>query len=158
MDQPCCILHSGGTTGVPKNIILTNGNFNALVAQAKIVFPKLGVGDRMLTVLPMFHCFGLIVSMHAPLCLGASSILVPQFDAKRIDKLFITNSNITFIIGGSYGTSYTTTTATTKYADCVLARGRYSNGLLAQGRISETSHTVPAKWHRIWRYRLSASR
>lgn len=44
------------------------------------------------------------------------------------------------IIGGSYGTSYTTTTATTKYADCVLARGRYSNGLLAQGRISETSH------------------
>ena len=87
-EQPCCILHSGGTTGVPKNIILTNGNVNAITEQAKIVFPKLGVGDAMLTVLPMFHCFGLVVSLHAPLSLGASAILVPQFDAKRFDKLF----------------------------------------------------------------------
>ena len=86
-EQPCCILHSGGTTGTPKNIVLTNGNLNALVEQAKIVFPKIGPGDSVLVVLPLFHCFGLVVSTHAPLCLGSSAIMVPQFDAKRFDKL-----------------------------------------------------------------------
>ncbi len=87
-EDPAVILHSGGTTGVPKNIVLTNGNINSLAEQAHIIFPKLGKGDSMLAVLPIFHCFGLVVCIHAPLCLGASSILVPQFDAKRFDKLF----------------------------------------------------------------------
>mgnify|MGYP003297300851 CR=1 FL=1 len=40
----------------------------------------------MLAVLPLFHCFGLCVCVNAVLCLGASVILVPQFDAKRFDK------------------------------------------------------------------------
>lgn len=87
-EQPAAILHSGGTTGVPKNIVLTNGNFNALSKQAAIVFPKIGPGDTMLTILPLFHCFGLCVCVHAVLCLGAADILIPQFDAKRFDKLF----------------------------------------------------------------------
>lgn len=43
------------------------------------------------------------------------------------------------LIGSSYGTSHTTITSTTKYADCELARGRYSNGLLVEGRISRNS-------------------
>lgn len=97
-DTPAIILHSGGTTGTPKNIVLTNGNANAVVEQAKIIFPELGVGDSFLTVLPMFHCFGLIVCLHAPLCLGATTILVPQFDAKRFDKL-ITKYHPTILAG-----------------------------------------------------------
>lgn len=87
-EQPAAILHSGGTTGTPKNIVLTNGNINALAKQATIIFPKVGLGDSMLAVLPLFHCFGLCVCVHSPLCLGSSVILIPQFDAKRFDKLF----------------------------------------------------------------------
>lgn len=87
-DQPAVILHSGGTTGIPKNIVLTNGNINALAKQATIIFPKIGLGDSLLAVLPLFHCFGLCVCVHAPLTLGSSVILIPQFDAKRFDKLF----------------------------------------------------------------------
>lgn len=80
-------LHSGGTTGIPKNIVLTNGNVNAIMEQAKIIFPKIGEGDTLLGILPMFHCFGLVVCICAPLSLGATVTLVPQFDAKRFDKL-----------------------------------------------------------------------
>jgi len=86
-DQPAVILHSGGTTGVPKNIVLTNGNINAVAKQAEIILPEVNNTDSMLSVLPLFHCFGLVVGVHGPLCLGASCILVPQFDAKRFDKL-----------------------------------------------------------------------
>ena len=97
-DQPAVILHSGGTTGTPKNIVLTNGNLNALSKQVTIIFPKIGPGDSMLAVLPLFHCFGLCVCVNAVMCLGASVILIPQFDAKRFDKLF-TSYHPTIVAG-----------------------------------------------------------
>ena len=87
MENDAIYLHSGGTTGTPKNIVLKNGNINAIMEQAKIIFSDLGPGDSFLSVLPLFHCFGLVVCIIAPLCLGATAVLVPQFDAKRFDKL-----------------------------------------------------------------------
>ena len=86
-EQPAAILHSGGTTGTPKNIVLTNGNFNALSCQARIIFPLVKSGDSMLTILPLFHCFGLCVCVHAVMCLNGGVILIPQFDAKKFDSL-----------------------------------------------------------------------
>ncbi len=80
-------LHSGGTTGSPKNIVLTNGNINSIISQARIVFPDIGTDDNFLSILPIFHCFGLVVCVCAPLALGSMVTLIPQFDAQRFDKL-----------------------------------------------------------------------
>ena len=81
------ILHSGGTTGTPKNIVLTNGNINTVMEDAKIVFSYLDSKDTFLSILPLFHCFGLVVNICAPLILGSTIALIPQFDAKRFDKI-----------------------------------------------------------------------
>lgn len=97
-DQPAVILHSGGTTGTPKNIVLTNGNINAVAKQAEIILPEININDSMLTIMPLFHCFGLVVCVHAPLCLGASNILIPQFDSTRFDKL-LTKYKPTLVAG-----------------------------------------------------------
>ncbi len=86
-NAPAIILHSGGTTGSPKGIILSNGNFNALALQIQTIFKNLGPGDNILAIMPNFHGFGLGVCMHAPLSLNAKLILIPSFDAKRFDKL-----------------------------------------------------------------------
>ena len=86
-DNPAVILHSGGTTGSPKGIVLSNGNFNALSEQAKIVFKNVDVGTKVLAIMPIFHGFGLGVSINAPLDLGCEVILLPQFNAKKFDKL-----------------------------------------------------------------------
>lgn len=86
---PSVILHSGGTTGNPKGILLSDYNFNALVAQAQVIFKDLVPGDSILDILPNFHGFGLGVSMHLPLCLGCKLILIPQFNAKKIDELLV---------------------------------------------------------------------
>ena len=91
-------LHSGGTTGTPKAIVITNESVNAIIKQAKIAFPKIGSGENILAILPMFHSFGLIVSIIAPLTLGAKITLVPRFDAKRFDKL-LRKYNPTVLIG-----------------------------------------------------------
>ena len=86
-ESPAVILHSGGTSGTPKSILLSNGNINVVIGQATIALPENTDKDSMLSILPMFHCFGLVECIHYPLAIGASLILVPQFDAKRFDKL-----------------------------------------------------------------------
>ena len=97
-DDVCVILHSGGTTGTPKNIQLTNGNINALAKQSHIVLPTMGKGDNFLSIMPLFHCFGLVVSVHCPLTGKSGITLVPKFDSKRFDKL-ITSYNPSIIAG-----------------------------------------------------------
>lgn len=86
-DITSVILHSGGTTGIPKGIVLTNGNLNALALQVKIVFKDIVPGDKILAIMPIFHGFGLGVSVHSGFVLGAEVVLVPQFSAKTFDNL-----------------------------------------------------------------------
>ena len=69
-NTPAIILHSGGTTGTPKAILLSNGNFNALSKQIQVIFKKITPGDKILAILPIFHGFGLGVSIHSTLNLG----------------------------------------------------------------------------------------
>ena len=86
-DLPAVILHSGGTTGTPKEILLTNKGFNSLGTQALIVLRDVTVNDKVLAILPVFHAFGLGVCVHVTFCLGACSVLIPRFEAAKFTKL-----------------------------------------------------------------------
>lgn len=86
-DDVAIILHSGGTTGTPKGILISNFNFNAEVQQCKYNVKKVKPNDKILTILPIFHGFGLGVCVHCPLTLGAEVILVPEYDSKRFLKI-----------------------------------------------------------------------
>lgn len=81
------ILYSGGTTGKPKGIVLTNLNFNAVAKQSYRACGFLRPKDTLLAILPIFHGFGLGICIHTVLTSGATSILVPQFNAKTFDTL-----------------------------------------------------------------------
>lgn len=97
-DDPAVILYSGGTTGVMKGIVLSNGNFNALAMQIIATNPMFRPGDKMLAVMPMFHGFGLGVSIHSMLANGGRCILVPRFTAESYAKL-IKKYRCNFIAG-----------------------------------------------------------
>ena len=90
-DAPAVILHSGGTSGKPKNVVLQNRAFLMAVEQEKIFLKYLNVGDSVLAIMPNFHGFGLSVCMHSTMTIGFTSILVPQFDARKFDILFKKN-------------------------------------------------------------------
>lgn len=90
-DTPAVILHSGGTSGKPKNVVLQNRAFLMAVEQEKIFLKYLNVGDTVLAIMPNFHGFGLSVCMHSTMSLGFTSILVPQFDSRKFDILFKQN-------------------------------------------------------------------
>ena len=86
-DTPAVILHSGGTSGKPKNVILQNRAFTLIGLQEHIMMKYHELGDTCLSILPNFHGFGLGVSMHAQLVNGVKIIMIPQFDAKKFDLL-----------------------------------------------------------------------
>ena len=86
-EQPAVILYSGGTTGVTKGILLSNLNFNALGAQIIATNPIYSVGDKMLAIMPMFHGFGLGVSIHSMLVNGGRCVLVPRFTPQTYAEL-----------------------------------------------------------------------
>ena len=73
------ILYSGGTTGTTKGILLSNLNFNALGLQTGAAGNCLVAGHKMLSIMPVFHGFGLGVCIHTILIHSCTCILVPQF-------------------------------------------------------------------------------
>ena len=85
--DPAAILYSGGTTGVTKGILLSNRNFNALAAQIVATNPFFHPGHKMLAIMPMFHGFGLGVSIHSMVANGGHCILIPRFTPQSYAEL-----------------------------------------------------------------------
>ena len=84
------ILYSGGTTGTAKGIQLSNLNFNALGLQTIAASGYKSVaGMKMLSVMPVFHGFGLGIGIHTALIGGATCILVPQFNVKTYADILV---------------------------------------------------------------------
>ena len=83
----CALLYTGGTTGSPKGVILSSYNFNCCAIEALDSCGCIEPGDRILTVLPVFHGFGLGVCIHTALIAGAVTDLVPAFNVKRFADL-----------------------------------------------------------------------
>lgn len=91
INKASVILQTGGTTGKSKGVVLTNDNFNGMVEQFKVNAKNFERGDKMLTVMPPFHGFGLCSSIHLPLSFGVTAVLIPRVDINKIDKVMMKN-------------------------------------------------------------------
>lgn len=90
-NELAAILYSGGTTGTTKGIMLSNYNFNALAAQVLAANPIVKRGDKVLSVMPIFHGFGLGVSIHTFLSYSGRCVLVPRFTPKTFAQDILKN-------------------------------------------------------------------
>ena len=78
-DATVAITYTGGTTGFPKGVMLTNDSINAVAfnfAHAGIVYEK---GQRFLGIMPIFSSYGLVCGIHMPLSMGLELALIPKF-------------------------------------------------------------------------------
>ncbi|MBQ3465201.1 acyl--CoA ligase [Candidatus Saccharibacteria bacterium] len=92
------IMYSGGTTGAPKAVMLSNLNINAESICDGTVIRQIRPGQTTLSILPIFHCFGLGICIHTPLCNGMGCILIPAFSHKEFADI-IKKNNPNFIVG-----------------------------------------------------------
>lgn len=103
-DSVAIIMYSGGTTGSPKGVMLTNMNFNSFAVQA---YDVNGIADltgkKSLAILPFFHGFGLGTGIHSTLCNGLHVYLVPKFDfQKSTDLIFKKKINCIYAVPALY--------------------------------------------------------
>ncbi len=73
------LLFTSGTTGDPKGVMLTHGNFTALLASLQGAF-TVTEKDRFLSVLPLFHTFEFSCGLLLPVSLGAQLCYLEEID------------------------------------------------------------------------------
>ena len=80
-DDVCNMQYTSGTTGFPKGVMLTHYN---VVNNGKYIgdHMELSTADRMMIQVPMFHCFGMVLSMTASMTHGATMLPLPYFSPK----------------------------------------------------------------------------
>lgn len=76
-----CVLYTGGTTGIPKGVMLSHENINTSVNLVAL-HERSGPGDRALCFLPFNHVFGQMHIMNATILSGGGMVLQPGFDLK----------------------------------------------------------------------------
>jgi len=96
-DDMAVILYSGGTTGKPKGIMLSNLNFIAEGLQCAH-WVGMRQDSSILAILPIFHGFGLGVCVNAAFMGGGKSILVPTFTPEEVARL-IRTKRPSFVVG-----------------------------------------------------------
>lgn len=74
--------YSSGTTGACKGVMLTHRNVATNLAQSEST-TDIGVGERLIAILPFFHIYGLTVLMNLPLRRGATVVVLPKFDLEQ---------------------------------------------------------------------------
>lgn len=85
----CVIVHTGGTTGASKCVMLCDNNFNALAFQFGHCRIKFRRGQRFLNVMPPFIAYGFGFGVHLPLCAGVTSIIIPELDPLKLASLIL---------------------------------------------------------------------
>ncbi len=81
------IVHTGGTTGVPKGVMLPDKAFNVLAVQYTI--NNFERRQKFLDVMPPFIAYGFACGVHMPLIVGVEVVIIPQVDPEKLGDLLL---------------------------------------------------------------------
>lgn len=142
--DPALILFSGGTTGTSKAILISNYSVNATTyetlacsnclpchvhdfyaSRSKELVPLKPY--KVLSVMPMFHGFGLAVGIHSFLSFGGTCVLIPSFTPDSFAKLIV-EKKPNFIAGVPSLYEHMVRTEVMKDADLSCLEGIFVGG------------------------------
>ena len=85
----CVMVHTGGTTGSPKGVLLGDTAFNAIAQQFSAFESVFQRQQRLLNVMPPFIAYGYACGVHLPLSLGLTVVIIPKLDPNELGKLIL---------------------------------------------------------------------
>lgn len=88
-EDPVVVEHTGGTTGIPKGVLLSNYAINMIAHHFIISDLKFTRDQKWLNIMPPFIAYGVGNGLHLPLVVGMSVIEVPVFQPEKIDELIL---------------------------------------------------------------------
>jgi len=89
-EDTALLQYTGGTTGVPKGVMLSHSNLVANAYQCRHWMPTLKEGKEVfLGVVPFFHVYGLSTCMNLGVVIGACLVLLPRFKTEDVLKAII---------------------------------------------------------------------
>lgn len=88
-DHACIVVHTGGTTGSPKGVMLTDDCFNALAQQFRAYDKLFHRGQKLMNIMPPFIAYGYACGVHLPLVLGFTVIIIPNLDPAKLGSLVL---------------------------------------------------------------------
>lgn len=88
-DRPVAIVHTGGTTGVPKGVLLSNDNLNELTNQIKNSSVNFIRHYLLVGVMPEFVGYGLSVGLHTSLVCGMKTMMIAKYEPEKIPEVIL---------------------------------------------------------------------
>ncbi len=97
-DDLALLQYTGGTTGVPKGVMLTHRNLVANTLQCRAWMPSLRDGQEVfLGVIPFFHVYGMTACMNLAIATGGKMVLLPRFVTKDVLRAIVKSRTTIFI-------------------------------------------------------------
>ncbi len=84
-EDTACIVHTSGTTGASKGVMLSNKCFNAVIVQVD-GYLKYARGDRFFNHIPTFLAYNAVFATHLPLSLRMEMIMMPDYKPDHFVK------------------------------------------------------------------------
>ena len=86
-DRVMAITFTGGTTGFPKGVMITNDSMNAVAVNFRDWGIEYEIGQRFLGIIPIFSSYGMVCGLHMPLSMGLELIPISKFVPEEFGKL-----------------------------------------------------------------------
>ena len=83
----CVVVHTGGTTGSPKGVMLTDKDFNSIAQQFGAYEKLFRRGQKLMNIMPPFIAYGYACGVHLPLVLGLTVVIIPNLDPAKLGLL-----------------------------------------------------------------------
>ena len=143
-DDLMFLQYTGGTTGLSKGAMLTQGNVSANIMQSLTFFGRnmSDEGEVVITALPLYHIFALMVNLLSQVTLGSHNIFIPNPTDMPGFVETLKNTKFTFFTG--VNTLYNGLVHTPGIEDV-----DFSNLKFAMGGGAPVQEAVSEKWSKL---------